>query len=189
VLRKIRKFYWFMVITGLLFTFSAFNFTDFEKLMSGVELEDLNFNNFSLEGLSENDPQEPDYDLKAPVNPRKKQRQKNNYFENGYYVIDGSKYVQIDGKYYPYNENHVYYVDGQKIFFKDESRQWYQSPEERAADLKMQAENKKKQAKGPSIGGFKTYSASNIKWMMDTIKDAKNNIRKRNKVLEELSEQ
>ena len=89
------------------------------------------------------------------------------------YVIDNEQYVLIQGKYYKARPDNTYMVNGEKVFYvSNRSERGKKAPEEKEV-LTAEAE--------PSM-----EMPTNPLQMMETLKQAQENMKKRNKMMKEL---
>lgn len=171
--KRIRQFFLTTVVGGLLFTYSAFSYspgqmlqkvsfspeTVKEKLNQAIQQYNKSITPLCANCQLPEAPQSP----AAPAVPQK-------------------EFVRINGKYYPFNPKHIYLINGEKIYFRDESH-WYD--EEGVQHSRIDPKSLKELV----VNGPGAYAPQNLKNMMQTIQTAKENSEIRKQTLEQMAEE
>ncbi|MCB0342756.1 MAG: hypothetical protein H6626_00835 [Pseudobdellovibrionaceae bacterium] len=101
------------------------------------------------------------------------------------------KTVTIKGQTFPYNPKNIYWVNGEKIFYVDRGRNWYADANKKPDKIGMVATIKPPSSsadlKVDSLLG--AYNPANLEKTMQQLKKTQENMKDRNKYLNELMEQ
>lgn len=156
MLRQLRRVYWFVILTAIVASFNAFDFhfnstQDLQSLKSDL-VQQIKIHTATLSTSLSGDPNE---------------------------TADTTEYVQIDGKYYPYQKSGIYHINGKVVYYRDGSLE--KKVEDTINNSSFNFE--------PSIKGLNPYSPANLANISRQLEQAKRNLQERNQALDELMKQ
>lgn len=98
------------------------------------------------------------------------------------------KFVQINGKFYPFNPSHTYLVNGEKIYFRNDSA-WYDSNGKKIVKnevVEVASENVANPAPPDltNMNPLKMYTREGMQALMQNLQKAQDDLRQHQKTLE-----
>lgn len=194
--RKARQFFFFMLLGGLLFMFSAFSVPKQIKDNAAIQYLSDRADQLLLE-LKYSTPEVPESVKRETERVLRNTKKAVNWQdrvtideETGAYLFKGKKYVYIQGQYYPYNPTHRYKVDGQTVFHRVGLTE-KQLKEKRKRDYVKRLKGEDKEASSvieeyqPQFG-LKSTSPDNLQKMIKSVKRTRDRMQERAKALDQV---
>lgn len=162
-----------------------------EMALSGIQMEGVSENELTeedLEGLTRVQAEEVKFEAKQKEIKESEQRRA----EKTIVRHNEVDYVLIQGKYYRYNPDNIYEINGVKTFYKPGGYDQMRERRAKAAKSRMQVahaassskllKNANALAKSPT----KAYSKEGIQQMQDTLRELQKNSLMRNKMMDSI---
>lgn len=116
----LRKLFWGLVSSGILLCFTGFSNVP-QKFVSSLQtLKQIQEQNKKDRNAAKSNGEKSALESALELNPPANVNQQPQVqYEEKKEIINDEQYVNISGKYYKYREDHIYMVDGQRVYFVD----------------------------------------------------------------------
>ena len=191
----IKKAYYVIALTGLLFTFTNMTLPGFDSTSPTYSLSTLANNqqdagestNLATSTNKNHNAKVEDLGVVEYVKDKKGESHPVTFDPySGLYKIRQQSYVYVEGQYLPYNSRNTYVVNGVKIKFEPKPTAIAPTQSKKSLAFNNSIKNSDF-AVNPALGG--AMNAQNIKNVMSSLNKAQKNIQMRDQALEELMQE